>query len=198
MRFWEETTTTQVNNPISKYLNYKEGAFVTYDKDKWENAAVPLKEFIVLNVGYKIIWRSEKYHARIFSNESQSFRWPFTVKESKDKTVLFSWEYSKDTKQSILDAGGKFALSITVVENNELYNITLSWAASKEFSDFMRLMGDKVNTHKVKFTGSKDAKKWAVQYHLPVFAMGTKLDELEIEFAKSKVDALYNSDSSDD
>jgi hypothetical protein len=90
--------------------------------------------------------------------------------------------------------GGKLALSLTVLANDKLYNITLTGSSFKIVGDFIQQMGNDINKYKIKYTGSESHKKGAISRSTPKFTKWAKITEEEYIAAEMVVQSLTPSE----
>ncbi len=190
-KFGQEKTQSQDSNRLPvKYAEFsgKEGIVTTYNKDTKSKDEVRLGEFTVLSVQSKIVGWSDKHGANLYSQESEHWDWPYTVKEAKNQTVVFQGTYN-DNKDAIKSLGWKLAKSVTVLSGDQVINIIFKGASATAFGNFEKTLNYSKN--KAVLTGHEMKKKGAISYAVPTFKVGSELTQEEVTTAQQVVDSLY-------
>ncbi len=178
-------TNKKISNPVQKYISYNasKGVFQFYDKSKKENIELknPVTFVDVAQYSTIIGWNDEK-QSSIFSNEISNFKTPLTVKFQKGGTMV-SGVYS-EIKDTIKANGGKFAVSLYAILNDEIVKITLKGAALGAW--FNRNAGDIVSVNSF-----VDEKKGATNYKVPVFEC-SEISEAQEQEIREKYKSLFD------
>jgi len=172
----------KLKNPAVKFVEFKNGQFQYWDKNKSEVVEVKLPiRLTVLDTLSKVSGWSDKHGAKIISNEVRAI-WEDTLElcvyekqpSGKSKrTVLIKGIYHNDhQKAEILSTGAKFVSSVYAVMDKELVNFSFKGAVLSEW-----LKGSQDGTFEVKKI--EDRKKGSVDYKVPIFEAvdGEKIDQ---------------------
>ena len=177
-------TNKKVVNPVKKYISYNasEGVFQYYDKTKKENVKIdnPVQFIDVAQYSTIVGWNDEK-QSSIFSNEVLSVKTPLNVRFQKGGSMV-NGIYS-EIKDTIKANGGKFAVSVYAIINEEVVKILLKGASLSAW--FNRPAGDIISVNKF-----AEEKKGATVYKVPVFE-GKEITEAEEEQIRDKYKDLF-------
>lgn len=184
------------SNPCKIFIEWKNGEFTYYDRDKESNVSLGHKiTFLVLDNLSTIKGWDEKSSSSIYSNEVRDTREDILKVRSFKGGDMVSGLYS-DIKDKVSSLGGNYYGSTYVAMKIDghltLCNIQLKGATLWEWSEFKSSNSVELYTKAVVVTGFEDRKKGAIKYKVPVFSLGdvsektdkeaTKLDEVLQEY----------------
>lgn len=173
MSISDERPATQ--NPVTKYIQFKNGSFNYWNKEKEAGVNIPLPfKFTVMDELACISGWDETAGKAIYSNEVHSTK-NEELKVSSDH-ILAEGLY-QDIKDKVKASGGRFTSSIYAIYNGEVVNIKLKGAALGSWIDKdFKPVG-------VEVSELEDGKKGATTYKIPIFK---SVESDEIELAKEK------------
>jgi len=161
------------SNPAQKRVQFKNGSFQYYDKEKGEDIVIPLPiEFIPIDELSAVAGWHEKSKSGIRSNE--------VADTTRDELVVSSWKGDKiakgiyqDIRADIIAEGGKYEKAVYAILNEEL--VRFSFVGSKLSAWIEKDIEAKRPKYTVKET--KDCEKGATKYKIPVFELSDATEE---------------------
>lgn len=178
---WLSRPEKKSKNPSKKFLEWSSNdkCFKYYDKAQGKNVLVPLPlKFVILEHYHTVKGWNDPSESGIYSNEVL-FLGTEELEVKSYKGGQIAKGYYKEIKSKILGAGGHYCRSIyAVTKDLEIINISLKGSAVKEYSDFVKEFGDnQFDKNWVEIKESKDMKKGAVNYSVPVFSKSTEIKD---------------------
>lgn len=163
-------------SPAKHFLRVKSGSVNYYDKEEGHNVDVPVPlSFVVLDQLGTVKGWSDADQGGFWANEVKSpGNDALTVRTKNGVKAEGIWKQIKGLPAL---AGAKFNASVYIATKGhdglEIQNIAFSGASLNAWIDFVRENKAVVNSGKgkVTITGFSDAKKGAVKYQVPVFAV---------------------------
>jgi len=158
------------SNPATKFIDFRDGQFVYYDKEKQDNVTISLPiYFIVLDELSTISGYCEKHNCGIFSNEVHRVTDEvLNVRTFKGNEQIIG--LYKDISDSVARIGGKYTKSVyaLLLDKNkepELVNFRFRGAA------FSAWLDKKFNPEKyiTAIVGTHEATKGKTIYQVPEF-----------------------------
>lgn len=173
MPIFGQLTSDKPRHPSSSWANWKNWAFIAWNRDKQEEEELTLpKEFIVIAESYSVkgylwdkgwVWSNEIYS---FANE------PFTIR-SNNWEILYEWLW-KEIKDKVKAVGLKVTTNVHYVDPTEpdiLRTFCIKWAASQEWmNSFSNENKNAEANNLVTLKDVKEGKTWSVKYTYPSFA----------------------------
>jgi hypothetical protein len=175
--------TATAQSPVTKYLTWSsdEKGFKVFDKKAEGKSvmALPIK-FIHYDEFSTIKGWDENAKAGIYANEVKNTKAEVLTVRTKNRVIAEG--FYQEIKPTVNAAGGDYHVSLYAELGGEIVNFALKASALGAWSTFANDNRKKLLTNYVKVTGSKEEKKGAVKYHVPVFEIG---DEIEANVSKS-------------
>ena len=161
-----------IPNPSQKWIKFKKGKFVYWDKEKEAEIEIPRPfTFVVLDQLATITGWHDPSESGIVSNEVHSTQFEeLTVRTYKGES-LAKGLYG-EIKDNIKASGGRYTTSIYALLNDELVNFKFAGASLSEW------ISNKPKSHFIKIEKVKSEKKGDVEYFVPILGAGEETEEM--------------------
>ena len=181
------------SNPATKFIEWKsnEKCFEFYDKEKQEKTQINLPfKFLVLDELHSVKGWNDASQSAIYSNEVKFIsKEIITVKPFKGNEIAKG--LYKDIKEKIQAAGGHYIKSIYIMlEDGTLANLQLKGSGVQEWGLFTQKTRSRLPDEWVQVKASKEGKKGAVKFNVPIFEFERSISDSEAEQADEIFDIL--------
>ena len=190
-----ERPQSKSSNPATKFLSWKSNdkCFEYYDKQNEKKVEVELPfKFLFLEHYHTVKGWHNASESGIYSNEVYSIgSEELNVKAFKGGEIANG--LYKETKQSILSAGGKYHRSVYVMlEDGSIVNLSFKGSAVSSYSDFYGDNNHLLDNQWILVEDVTDGKKGSIKYSTPNFTLGANLSKAENDKADEAAKILQN------
>jgi hypothetical protein len=183
--------TATAQSPVTKYLTWSsdEKGFKVFDKKAEGKSVIKLPiKFIHYDEFATIKGWDENNKTGIYSNEVKNTKQETLTVRTKNRVIAEG--FYQDIKPVVNTAGGDYNVSLYAELNGEIVNFALKASALGAWSNFSAENRKKFLKNYVTVVGSKEEKKGAVKYHIPVFEIGDAIEESVSATSDKKYDEL--------